>query len=240
MQCRCKIRKGRQSAPSQQERLGSQLRADTAPAWAASWPGGNKDAHPRRLGSCKPGRPYQELLHIISQKDIRIVRLEELSRPRTINGVRFQVLYPPEDFLERKAQDPWRTPNNNSLVLKVTFDQVSFLLPGDIEAEAEKELTALAGRALKSDILLVPHHGSKRSSTPDFLNFVHPDIAVISAGWKNMFGFPHQEVLKRYQLQGCQIFRTDHRGAITITTDGSHLRVKPFLSGRAQPYPSRA
>jgi competence protein ComEC len=183
---------------------------------------------------------YQELLHIISQKDIRIVGLEELSKPRTINGVRFQVLYPPEDFLERKAQDPWRTPNNNSLVLKVTFDQVSFLLPGDIEAEAEKELTALAGRALKSDILLAPHHGSKRSSTPDFLNFVHPDIAVISAGWKNIFGFPHQEVLKRYQLQGCQIFRTDHRGAITITTNGSHLRVKPFLSGRSQPYPSRA
>jgi competence protein ComEC len=187
-----------------------------------------------------PNEQYQDFLDIISEKDIRIMGLEELSRPQTINGVRFQVLYPPRDFLERKTQDRWRTPNNNSLVLKVTFDKVSFLLPGDIEAEAEKELTALAGRTLKSDVLLAPHHGSKSSNTPGFLNFVDPDIAVISSGWKNLFGFPHRTIQKRYESMGYQIFRTDHGGAITITTDGTHLRVKPFLSGPAQRYTSEA
>lgn len=187
-----------------------------------------------------PNEQYQDFLDIISEKDIRIRGLEELSRPQTINGVRFQVLYPPRDFLDRKTQDRWRTPNNNSLVLKVTFDKVSFLLPGDIEAEAENELTALAGRTLKSNVLLAPHHGSKSSSTPGFLNFVDPDIAVISAGWKNLFGFPHHTIQKRYESMGYQIFRTDQGGAITITTDGSHLRVKPFLSGPAQRYPARA
>jgi competence protein ComEC len=142
-----------------------------------------------------------------------------------------QVLYPPGEFLKQKTHDGWRTTNNNSLVLKVTFGQVSLLFPGDIEAEAEEELTALAGRTLKSDVLLVPHHGGKGSSTPEFLKYVDPDIAVISAGWKNIFGFPHRETLKRYENRGCQVFRTDQGGATTVTTDGTYVNVKPFLSG---------
>ncbi len=176
-----------------------------------------------------PNKQYQDFLDIISQKDIRIVGLEELLTPKTINGVRFQVLYPPEDFLERKTKDFWRTLNNNCLVLKVLFDKVSFLLTGDIEAEAEKELTSLACTNLKSNVLLVPHHGSRGSSTPEFLRCVDPDMGVISSGWKNIFGFPHQKTLDRYQARGCQIFRTDRQGAITITTDGTQLAVKPFV-----------
>jgi len=176
-------------------------------------------------------QPYQDFLEIISEKDIRIVGLEDLLRPRTINGVRFQALYPPSDFLARKTKDIWRNTNNSSLVLKVTFNKVSFLLPGDIGAEAEKELIGLAGSALDSDVLLVPHHGSKRSSTPEFLEYVDPSIAVISAGWKNIFGFPHPKVLKRYEARGCEVFRADQQGAITITTDGTDISGKPFLWG---------
>jgi len=174
-------------------------------------------------------KPYRDFLEIVSEKNIRVVGLKDLVEPRMINGVRLQVLYPPLDFLERKAKDSWRTPNNNSLVLKVSFQGVSFLVPGDIEAEAEKELTCLACTPIKSNVLLVPHHGSQNSSTHEFLKCVHPDIAVISSGWKKIFGFPHQKTLKRYQAQGCQIFCTDRHGAITITTDGTHLSVKPFV-----------
>ena len=176
-----------------------------------------------------PVEQYQDFLDIISEEDIRIIGLKELSATKSINGIRFRVLYPPTDFLERKTQDPWRTLNNNSLVLKVSFDRVSFLLPGDIETEAEKEITGLAGNALKSSVLLVPHHGSKTSSSPGLLEYVDPAIAVISAGWKNTFGFPHRNILKRYAGRGCQVFRTDLDGAITITTDGTDVKVRPFL-----------
>jgi competence protein ComEC len=173
--------------------------------------------------------PYRDFMEILSEKNIRMVGPKDLVKPRTINGVRFQALYPPVDFLRRKGEDTWRTKNNNSLVLKVSFQNVSFLLPGDIEAEAERELTSLACTTLKSNVLLAPHHGSQNSSTNGFLKCVRPDIAVMPAGWKNIFGFPHQNTLKRYQAQGCRIFRTDRHGAITITTDGTDVVVKPFL-----------
>jgi competence protein ComEC len=173
--------------------------------------------------------PYRDFLRVVSERDIRVVGPKDLVGPRLISGVQFQVLYPPVDFLERKAKDSWRTRNNNSIVLKVSFQNVSFLLPGDIEAEAEKELTYSGCTTLESDVLLVPHHGSRSSSTPELLQCVRPEIAVISSGWKNVFGFPHQKILKRYEARGCHIFHTGRQGAIAITTDGTHLSVKPFL-----------
>jgi competence protein ComEC len=172
---------------------------------------------------------YKDFLAIIAQQDIRVFGPKELVKPRTINGVQLQILYPPPDFLEQKTRDHWRTPNNNSLVLKVSFQEVSFLLPGDIEAAAERELKTLARTVLKSDVLLMPHHGSRASSTPDFLKCVDPDVGLVSSGWKNIFGFPHQETLKRYADLPCQVFRTDLQGAITVITDGKHLTVTPYL-----------
>jgi len=173
-------------------------------------------------------KPYRDFIDIISRKGIRVFGPRDLLGPRVIHGVRFQVFYPPVDFLDRKSRDTWRTPNNNSLVLKVSFQDISFLLPGDIEAEAEKELCALDCRTLKCDVLLVPHHGSRSSSTPRFLECVDPDVAVVSSGWKNRFGFPHPAVLERYQRMGCQVFCTSQQGAITVTTDGKSLTVEPF------------
>jgi competence protein ComEC len=175
-------------------------------------------------------QPYRDFLDIISRKEIRVVGPQELLSPRVINGVRFQVLYPPVDFLDRKSREVWRTPNNNSLVLKVSFQDISLLLPGDIEADAEKELCALDCRMLKCDLLLAPHHGSRTSSTPRFLKCVDPDVAVVSSGWKNRFGFPHPKVLERYEAIGCQVFRTDLQGAVTVTTHGKALSIKPFCS----------
>jgi competence protein ComEC len=172
---------------------------------------------------------YQEFLEIIEREKIHVVGLKNLIQARIINGVRIDVIYPPIDFLERKAREAWRTRNNNSLVLKASFGDVSYLLPGDIEAEAEKELLDLACDRLKSNVLLVPHHGSKTSSTPGFLTCVGPDKAVMSAGWKNIFRFPHEQVLHRYEDMGSQILRTDLHGAVTITTDGKGIDVKAFL-----------
>ena len=172
---------------------------------------------------------YRDFLRILAEENVRLVGPRDLVAPRTINGVRFQVLHPPVDFLERKAEERWRTPNNNSLVLKVSFQDVSFLLPGDIGAEAERELTALACNNLQSDVLLAPHHGSRSSSTPGFLKCVRPKIGIISSGWRNRSEKSVAQVLNRYRALGCQMFRTNRHGAITITTDGRQLSVVPFL-----------
>jgi competence protein ComEC len=171
---------------------------------------------------------HRELLGIASRKNMEILGPAELKKPRVMDDVAFEVLYPPPDFLKQKKGDKWRTPNNNSLVIKVTLGSISFLLPGDIEAEAEHELVNLAGHRLKSRVLVVPHHGSKTSSTARFLAFVDPSFAIVSSGKKNAV-MPHQKVLERYRGRNCQIFRTDQQGAITMITDGTELKIFPFL-----------
>jgi len=142
------------------------------------------------------------------------------------------VLYPPVGFLEKRAVDAWRADeNNNSMVLKITRGGVSFLFPGDIGADAERELIQIAGDRLESTVLIAPHHGSKTSSSRAFLEAVNPEVIVISAGWKNRFHFPHPSVMKRYKEIGARIYRTDLDGAIRMETDGRELVVAPTLAG---------
>ena len=102
------------------------------------------------------------------------------------------------------------------------------LFTGDIHQEAERTLLTTAPN-LKSTILKVPHHGSSTSSSLAFLKQVQPEIAIMNLGFKNIFHLPSRKVLKRYQDQGCNIFRTDQDGAITIETDGSDIHIKTFL-----------
>jgi competence protein ComEC len=138
-------------------------------------------------------------------------------------------MYPPADFLNKKVFEKWRTVNNNSLVLKVSFGQMSFLFPGDIMAEAEKELVRSAGANLACNVLLAPHHGSRTSSTAAFLDLVQPDVVVVSSGWKNRFRFPHPAILDAYKKRGSRIFRTDLNGAVYLTTDGKKLTAKAVI-----------
>ena len=173
---------------------------------------------------------YDRLQNIISRKQINLPDFQHMPRQLLINGVEFCFLYPPADFLTQKASQKWRSTNNNSLVVKVSFGDISFLFAGDIMAEAERELVDIAGSDLACDVLLVPHHGSRTSSSQPFLLRVEPEVAVFSAGWKNRFRFPHATVLAAYEKIGCRTFRTDQNGAIMIKTDGNCLTVKPFLS----------
>jgi competence protein ComEC len=181
-------------------------------------------------GEARDTLGYKDFKEIIDCKHLDFPDFRHMSRKQLINGVEFSFLYPPADFLARTAAEKWRSTNTNSLVLKVSFGDVAFLFPGDIEARAEKELVDLAGADLACDVLLVPHHGSRSSSSRTFLLKVRPDVAVISAGWKNRFRFPHATVLQAYEKSGCRIFRTDQNGAIVFTTDGKNLSVKPFFS----------
>ena len=182
---------------------------------------------------------YRQFMDVIAEKKITLSSFQQMPRAYDIEGVKIKILYPPKDFLEKRKKDEWRTSNNNSLVIKAIFGTKSFLIPGDLLARAEKELVAVAGEALKSTVLLAPHHGSISSSTEQFFEKVKPKIVVISAGWKNPFNLPHPNVLARYRGRGCRIFRTDILGAIKFTTDGNSLEITPFMVPR-QNSPSRS
>jgi competence protein ComEC len=115
--------------------------------------------------------------------------------------------------------------NDHSLVLRVSLGRTAFLFPGDIGAEAEREILE-AGREVRSSVLKSPHHGSGSSSSGPFLDRVRPRIILISVGRGNRYGFPSPQVLGRYQGLGAEVYRTDLHGAIEVSTNGRRLRVR--------------
>jgi competence protein ComEC len=170
---------------------------------------------------------YQEFIEIIEKKNILHLKSGNLPPKKKINGATVEVLYPPPDYMNQK--ETWRKKlNNNSLVVKITFGETSFLFPGDIEADAEAELVRMAGDKLKSTFLIAPHHGSKTSSTEAFLDKVRPEYVIISAGYMNQFNLPNLSVLERYKKKDYKIYRTDLNGAIYITTDGKSFEIEAY------------
>jgi competence protein ComEC len=141
-----------------------------------------------------------------------------------IDGVRVEVLSPAGDQESTAMSD-----NNQSLVLRVRFGVRSILLTGDMEKEAEARLTA-AGEDLRADVLKVAHHGSRTSSTAEFLERVNPQHAVISVAYPSPFGHPHAEVIERLRERNARIWQTSQCGAITFSTDGHDLRVQTFVN----------
>lgn len=165
----------------------------------------------------------------IAKSHVHHPAFKTLPRIHEINGVRFDILYPPVDFAAQSKQEWRRDLNNNCLVIKVTFGSKSFLFPGDIKARAETELVVAAGNQLKSTVLLAPHHGSKTSSTDPFLDKINPEAVIISSGEKNRFGFPNQPVLDRYRKRRLRIFETARHGAVFMATDGDSLTIRPMV-----------
>lgn len=124
------------------------------------------------------------------------------------DGVKFEMLHP--SFLLKAKR------NDYSCVLRVQTGDKTILLTGDIEAKSEEDLVERYGRKLQSDILLVPHHGSKTSSTLNFIQTVNPSFAVIPVGYRNQYGHPRPEVVERYQKLGITLLDTVHFGAISF------------------------
>lgn len=122
---------------------------------------------------------------------------------------------------------PGRNKNNSSCILQVKTKNNSVLLTGDIEALAEKYLVKRYAQQLASSVLIVPHHGSKTSSTSIFLNQVQPKIALISAGYHNRYHFPHQEILQRLKHQGIIDFNTANCGMITLHLNAHDSQLSP-------------
>jgi len=118
--------------------------------------------------------------------------------------------------------------NNNSIVLKLRFGQVTFLFASDIETQAEYAMLN-SGTDLQADILKVPHHGSNTSSSEAFLNAVNPTFALISSSERSRFNFPSEVVLNRYKRRGIKLSQTSKSGATTIRTDGRRVWVKTII-----------
>ncbi len=133
----------------------------------------------------------------------------------------FTILYPLENL---EGESPENT-NNTSIVLRLAFGQDSFLFTGDIYSSDEKEIIRRWDN-IASDVLKVGHHGSKTSTSEEFLEKVKPEIAVIQCGKDNKYGHPRPETLANLEKSGIKILRTDLNGDIKIVSNGNHLQIQ--------------
>jgi competence protein ComEC len=128
------------------------------------------------------------------------------------DGVDFALLHP----VEASYANPKLKAHDLSCVLRVGNSAGSALLTGDIEARTEADLIRRDAASLRADLLVVPHHGSRTSSTPDFIAAVAPQVAVFTPGYRNRFGHPRPEIVARYAAAGIRTYRTDYDGALTF------------------------
>lgn len=129
-------------------------------------------------------------------------------------GVEFETLHP-----EVREVPLDRLRNEDSCVLRVAYRGRVSLLTGDIERRAEAQLVRLQGERLRAQVLVAPHHGSRTSSTPNFVAAVQPRWVLYPAGWRHHYGHPHPEVERRYALQGATAVSSGRHGTLTVTWD---------------------
>jgi competence protein ComEC len=137
-----------------------------------------------------------------------------------LGAVEIDVLWPPASATGAPSR------NNDSVVLRVRFGERTILLTGDIEKATEDLLNNVE---LQCDVVKVPHHGSRTSSTESFVSHVRPRLAIISVGQTSMFGHPHAEVVDRWKGIGAEVLTTGRSGMITVETDGKSLTVTEFV-----------
>ncbi|MCO5177730.1 MAG: MBL fold metallo-hydrolase [Thermomicrobiales bacterium] len=162
---------------------------------------------------------YERALDLVVQKNIEAIRGRRGMQLDLGPDVSVELLWP-EDPLTLSPGD--QGDNNSSIVTKITYGDVSFLITGDAEAPAERRMIELeTDEDLHSTFLVVGHHGSASSSSAAFLDAVSPEVALIPVGLNNQYGHPADEVIQRLRLRNIQIYRSDLDGRIEITTDGT-------------------
>jgi len=171
---------------------------------------------------------YRDFLRVIRERNITVVRFSSRTPTRHVNGVRISCLNPSPGHPDPAGLEDDNVANDRSLVLKLVYGRTSFLLPADISERIESRLVA-EDAEIKSDILFVPHHGGRHSSSEAFLRRVAPDSAVVSCGLENRFHNPHPDVLNRFARLGIPLYRTDRDGAIRMVSDGRRIRTDTAL-----------
>lgn len=169
----------------------------------------------------QPPQMSTDLTSILDSFSSKGTKITNLYAPAIINltdGSRLAILWPTqEDIVEQKNI------NNQSLVIKWQYGQKSFLWTGDLETDAEDKLMARYINQEPINVLKVAHHGSWTATSPQWLNYWQPDLAVISVGINNNLGLPNEITLDRLKRQGISIWRTDIDNRLVIYTDGQAL-----------------
>ena len=158
----------------------------------------------------KPEPMYTALMAEVAAEKIPLRVVDSSMRALMLGGASVRCLGPAPD--EAATRD-----NNLSMVLRVAQGSQSVMFTGDIEAAGERALLARTPAvALAATVLKAPHHGSRTSSSSAFVAAVRPQVAVLSLGYRNPFGFPAPEVVDRYLSAGARVFRTDRSGAVSV------------------------
>ena len=155
---------------------------------------------------------YQKFLEIVKEKDIPATIVKLGDKIKIENSLYFDILWPQEDQITENRI------NNNAIVMKLNYNGFSCLFTGDIEKIAEDKMVSLYKDkfVLESDILKVAHHGSKTSTTDNFLELVNPKNCLIGVGKNNLFGHPSNEIVERLEKLDVKVYRTDINGEISI------------------------
>jgi competence protein ComEC len=161
---------------------------------------------------------YERLLTNIRDKNIEALQVRTGTIIPFDPVLKIEVLNP--DDAAVNSDDT----NNASIVLKLIYGNTSFLLTGDAEMPANKAMLD-RGANVRSTVLKLGHHGSRTSTTEDWLTQVQPQLGIISAGKDNSYGHPHPEVIAALDKLKIPYLRTDEHGTITVTSDGSRIRV---------------
>lgn len=165
---------------------------------------------------------YLKFLKTVDQQKIPY-KLARRGQRFELKKIRLEVLHPPPEFIIGTASDL----NNNSIVLKLIYGEMTFLFTGDIGQEGELSILSSSDtQQLKADVLKVPHHGSSSSGDSKFIQVVRPEVAVISVGQGNAYGHPARSTISKLKAAGAKVYRTDHNGSVTITSDGIEFQVK--------------
>lgn len=183
-----------------------------------------------RVGQLWVGRDEDSLAYrqLLAEARTHRVPILHVSQGQNFNwdGVHGEILWPIADDPAEALPEP---ANNDSVVLRIGDGRIHFLLPGDAERQVEKTLLD-DKETLTSQFLKVPHHGSKTSSTGQFLRAVTPQIAVISVGEDNSYGQPNPQTVQRYAVRNIRLFQTDINGAVTVLTDGRGMITRTYVA----------
>lgn len=167
-------------------------------------------------------QPFCDALQsLIQNKKIKTLKAVRETKFAVGKGVTLTVLHPDNKPLSDTQSDI----DNNSVAVLMEYKNVRFLFPGDVYKDGEESM--LKSALLRPAVVLkVPHHGSRHSSTPEFLRMVKPRVAVISCGRRNVFRHPSKETLRNLAFSGSHVYRTDSSGAVIVKTDGHTLWTK--------------